>query len=78
VAWEPQWAVKLRVKSVANAMLGMDMSGMQRGSGRQGQPQGRQQGQPQGQPQDTAPPPVEQKQEEKVDPVNILRGILGR
>jgi hypothetical protein len=78
VAWEPQWAVKLRVKSVANAVLGMDMSGMQRGSGRQGQPQGRQQGQPQGQPQDTAPPPVEQKQEEKVDPVNILRGILGR
>ncbi len=66
IAWEPQWAVKLRVKSVANAMLGMDMSGMQRGSGRQGQPQGRPQSQPQGQPQDAAPPPVDQKQEEKV------------
>ena len=34
IAWEPQWAVKVRVKSVANAMLGMDMSEMQRGSRR--------------------------------------------
>jgi hypothetical protein len=71
IAWEPQWAVKLRVKSVANAMLGMDMSEMQRGSGRQAQPQG--------QSQESAPPPAEKKQEEKTpDPVNILRGILGR
>jgi hypothetical protein len=69
VAWEPQWAVKLRVKSVSNAMLGMDMSEMQRGSRRQAQPQS----------QDAAPPAAEQKQEEKMpDPVNILRGILGR
>jgi hypothetical protein len=28
VAWEPQWAVKLRVKSQTMAMLGMDMPGM--------------------------------------------------
>ncbi len=27
-AWEPQWATKVRVKSVANAMLGMDMADM--------------------------------------------------
>jgi hypothetical protein len=71
IAWEPQWAVKLRVKSVANAILGMDMGGMQRGSGRQAQPQG--------QSQDTAPPSAEKKEENKLpDPVNILRGILGR
>ena len=70
IAWEPQWAVKLRVKSVANAMLGMDMGEMQRGMRRQAQPQA--------QPQQEAPPSAEQKQEEKVDPVNILRGILGR
>lgn len=69
IAWEPQWAVKLRVKSVSNAMLGMDMGEMQRGSRRQAQPQS----------QDAAPPAAEQKQEEKTpDPVNILRGILGR
>jgi hypothetical protein len=75
IAWEPQWAVKLRVKSVANAMLGMDMGSMQRGAGRQTQPRG----QPQGQPQDAAPPPAEQKPEEKLpDPVNILKGIFGR
>jgi hypothetical protein len=71
VAWEPQWAVKLRVKSVSNAMLGMDMSEMQRGSRRQAQPPP--------QSQDAAPPAAEKKQEEKMpDAVNILRGILGR
>jgi len=71
VAWEPQWAVKLRVKSVSNAMLGMDMGEMQRGSRRQAQPQS--------QSQDAAPPAAEKKQEEKMpDAVNILRGILGR
>jgi hypothetical protein len=69
IAWEPQWAVKVRVKSVASAMLGMDMGEMQRGAG------GRTQA------QDPAAPPAaaEKKQEDKVpDPVNILRGILGR
>jgi hypothetical protein len=70
IAWEPQWAVKLRVKSVANAMLGMDMSEMQRGSARQPQPQR--------ESQETAAPPAEKKDEKLTDPVNILRGILGR
>jgi len=73
IAWEPQWAVKLRVKSVNSSMLGMDMSEMQRGSGQRGQPQS------QPQSQDSAPPAAEKKQEDKMpDPVNILRGILGR
>ncbi|MCX5877231.1 MAG: hypothetical protein NT087_13230 [Deltaproteobacteria bacterium] len=31
--WEPQWAVKVRLKSVANAMLGMDSTG-ETGSGK--------------------------------------------
>jgi hypothetical protein len=71
VAWEPQWAVKLRVKSVSNAMLGMDMSEMQRASGRRGQAQP--------QSSEAAPPAADKKQEEqKPDAVNILRGILGR
>jgi hypothetical protein len=48
----------------------MDMSDMQRGSGGRSQPQA----------QDPSPPAAaEKKQEEKLpDPVNILRGILGR
>jgi hypothetical protein len=71
IAWEPQWAVKVRVKSVANAMLGMDMGEMQRGS--------RARTQPQAQDPAAAPAAAEKKQEEKLpDPVNILRGILGR
>jgi hypothetical protein len=73
VPWEPQWAVKVRVKSVANAMLGVDMSEMQqRGSGGRAQPQA-----PSEPP--AAPAPAEKKQEEKLpDPVNILKGIFGR
>lgn len=61
VAWEPEWAVKLRVKSVASALLGMDMGSMQRGT------------------TDPAAAPADKKDEsKKMDPVNILRGILGR
>ena len=53
-------------------MLGMDMSEMQRGPGRRGQPQTQAE-------QDAAPPTAEKKQEDKTpDAVNILRGILGR
>ena len=45
LVWEPQWAVKVRVKSVANAMLGMDSMGEKTGSSQQrrgnaDQPQG--------------------------------------
>jgi hypothetical protein len=38
VAWEPVWSVKVRVKSVANAMLGIDMSEMRGDKG--GKPSG--------------------------------------
>jgi len=73
VPWEPQWAVKVRVKSVTNAMLGMDMSELQRGAG------GRSQTQAPSQQPSAPPPPAEKKQEEKLpDPVNILKGIFGR
>lgn len=73
IPWEPQWAVKVRVKSVANAMLGMDMSEMQRGSA------GRSRQQAPAQQPSAPPPPEEKKQEEKLpDPVNILKGIFGR
>jgi len=63
VAWEPEWAVKLRVKSVASAMLGMDMGSLQRGETAN----------------DPAAAPADKKDEtKKVDPINILRGIFGR
>ena len=40
VAWEPQWAVKLRVKSQTMVMLGMDMPGMPgQGPGREAEPE---------------------------------------
>jgi hypothetical protein len=42
--WEPQWAAKVRVKSVANAMLGMG----QMGEGASGQPRQGNTDQPQG------------------------------
>lgn len=69
IPWEPQWAVKVRVKSVANALLGMDMGEMQRGSAQRSPSQ-----------EPASPPPTdEKKQEEKLpDPVNILKGIFGR
>ena len=60
--------MKLRVKSVANAMLGMDMGGMQRGSGTRSSS-----------PAEQPAAPAETKDEpKKIDPVNLLRGILGR
>jgi hypothetical protein len=66
IAWEPQWATKIRVKSVANAMLGMDMGAMRGPQATRGAEQ--------------PPPQAAEKQEEEkpLDPVNILRGILGR
>ncbi len=67
VPWEPQWAVKLRVKSVANAMLGMDMGSMPRGSTAQA---------PRPTDAPAAAPPKEE--EDKLSPVNILKGLLGR
>ncbi|MBA4178213.1 MAG: hypothetical protein C0505_16905 [Leptothrix sp. (in: Bacteria)] len=39
VPWEPQWAVKLRVKSQTMAMLGMDMSGMPGAPGSEREPE---------------------------------------
>ena len=69
IAWEPDWALKLRVKSVANAILGMDM-GAGMGSVLRGET---------GQPTDPTAPAAEKKEEpKKIDALNILRGILGR
>jgi len=73
VAWEPQWAAKVRVKSVASAMLGMDMGSMMGGGG--GEPAAPQ-----------APAGEAAKKEEKpanpvdeaLDAARKLRGLFGR
>ncbi len=63
IAWEPEWAVKLRVKSQTRAMLGMDMPMTQQRSEA-----------PREETQQAEP----RKDEKKVNPVDVLRGIFGR
>lgn len=66
IAWTPDWAVKIRVKSVANAMLGVDMDAMTRDSGGAA-------------PANDAPQPAEKKEDANpLNPANLLKGILGR
>lgn len=66
VAWEPQWAVKVRVKSMASSMLGIDMGTMMRGAeqapGREAQ----------------AAPEAASTDEKKPGAVDVLRGLFGR
>jgi hypothetical protein len=62
--WNPEWAVKLRAKSVATAMLGMPEMGNPMG-GRQ----------PRGEPAPEAPP---KEDKPTVKPLDLLKGILGR
>ena len=67
IAWEPVWAAKLRVKSVASGMLGMEMM-----DAAGTPPDG---GSPQQQQQQPAP---EMDNKPKLKPADLLRGILGR
>jgi hypothetical protein len=62
IAWEPQWAAKVRVKSVAMTMIGMPSMDMPARGGRDG----------------TAPPPEPEKKEKKPSAIDILRGVIGR
>jgi hypothetical protein len=68
IAWEPVWAAKLRVKSVASGMLGMEMMDAAGTPPDGGSPQQQQQQQP-------AP---EKDNKPKLKPADLLRGILGR
>jgi hypothetical protein len=64
--WEPQWAAKVRVKSVTSALLGMDAAGSPRGSSRK--PQG------DSAPRTAAPEP--KTPADPANPVDVLRGIF--
>jgi hypothetical protein len=65
-AWEPQWAAKVRVKSVTSAMLGMDMTGTSRGSARS----------PPGEAAPRTPAPEPKEADKPVNPLDVLRGII--
>jgi hypothetical protein len=69
IAWEPQWAVKVRVKSVVNAMVGMDMASMMRGGDKEQAP-----AQDAVKKEEKKPGAVD----ETMDAVNKLRGLFGR
>jgi hypothetical protein len=70
MAWEPQWAVKIRVKSVASAMLGVDMNEMP-GGGRRPAAAEADRGEAQ---QDSA----QKDEDKKPGAIDVLRGIFGR
>jgi hypothetical protein len=78
IPWEPDWAVKVRVKSVANAMLGMDMSEMMGGRRGQPAPEARPVETPQGAPKDAPKDAPKEEGMKLPGAVDLLRGILGR
>jgi hypothetical protein len=70
IAWEPQWAAKVRVKSVASAMLGMDMGSMMRSGGKEEAPPAAEAAK-----KDDKPPSAV---DEALDAAKRLRGLFGR
>lgn len=63
--WEPVWAVKLRVKSMAMVIPGMPSM-----------PDARETGAPRG--AETSPPAQQEPAKKEVNPMDLLKGILGR
>jgi len=66
VAWEPEWAVRVRTKSTAMSMLGMDAGERRSGRSRNAPSQGQ--------------PPADAPQDEPKMPgaVDLLKGIFGK
>jgi hypothetical protein len=74
--WEPEWAAKVRVKSVATAMLGMNMDGA---TGRRSRRDTPREAQPNEASRDEARKEEPKKEEQTIiKPVDVLRGIFGR
>jgi hypothetical protein len=74
-AWEPEWAVRVRVKAHTMAMLGQEQESSA------GRAQGRRRGAEQPSPATAAEQPTEQTGESSMLPVNpgaILKGLFGR
>jgi hypothetical protein len=66
VAWEPEWAVRVRTKSTAMSMLGMEATESRGGRSRNAPTSGQ--------------PPADAPQDEPKMPgaVDLLKGIFGR
>ncbi len=62
--WEPEWATKIRVKSVTMALLGMDMGGAGRQTGRES-------------PRETKPEEASRDEAKTITPGEVIRGIRG-
>jgi hypothetical protein len=74
--WEQEWATKVRVKSVATAMLGMNMDDS---TGRRSRRDTTREAQPNEAGRDEARKEDPKKEEQNIiKPVDILRGIFGR
>jgi hypothetical protein len=72
--WEPVWAVKVRVKSVASLMLGMPSMPQQQQQQQRGQrmPAAAEAGPADGQAEE------QQQQQPGINPIGVLKGIFGR
>lgn len=82
ITWEPQWDVKVRVKSVASLMPGMGMMGagaMAEAMKQANREEGGQQGQgQQGEQQQGAPGAMDVLKSVAPSPFDLLRGVLKR
>ena len=78
VPWEPQWAAKVRVKSVASAMLGREMPAAAPAGGSAAREAATDASRP---AEGTAPAEPQQRPANPLDlikPADVLRGIFGR
>jgi hypothetical protein len=73
IAWEPEWNVKLRVKSMTTAMIGMPA-----GSGMPGAEGADSDGMTDAPPaaEGTPPPAEEPKKKKKWNPLDVLKGVV--
>jgi hypothetical protein len=69
VAWEPEWSVKIRVKSMTTSMFGMaDMPGMQGAEDMTDAPE----------PADDAAPAEPPKKKKRFNPLDVAKDIVNQ
>jgi hypothetical protein len=77
--WEPDWAVRLRVKSSTMAMLGEEQQGARGGrSSRSASPSGGSPTAPAGQDSTAPAAPASPTIGDVINPANVLKGLFGR
>jgi hypothetical protein len=72
IAWEPDWNVKIRVKSMTTTMIGMgDMGGMEGAEDMSSAPEAA--------PQEGTDAPAEQpKKKKKFNPLDAVKDVIGQ